>query len=245
MSRIIRINRYLAACGLGSRRACEDLIHRGLVEVNGERVKDLALKIDPQRDSVKVEGKEVEGPGTIKILVLNKPTDVISTAADTHGRKTVIDLAREQGYRDRLFPVGRLDRNTSGLILLTNDGDLAYRLTHPKYKIEKIYHVEVSGRVSDRTVEKLMAGIDTGDFVTKPCSISVIERSRDVSSLEIRLKEGRKRQIRRMLAICGHRVRKLHRIALGDLTFEGLGEGEMRLLTESEEKRLRELAGMD
>jgi 23S rRNA pseudouridine2605 synthase len=245
MSRIIRINRYLAACGLGSRRACEDLIRRGLVEVNGERVVDLALKIDPQSDSVKVEGREVEGPGKSKILVLNKPTGIISTAADTHGRKTVIDIAREHGYTDRLFPVGRLDRNTSGLILLTNDGDLAYRLTHPKYKIEKIYDVEVTGRVSDRTVEKLMGGIDTGEYITKPCSVSIKEREKNSSRLEIRLKEGRKRQIRRMLAICGHRVEKLHRIALGDLAFEGLDEGDIRPLTEAEEKRLRELAGMD
>ena len=245
MSRITRINRYLAACGLGSRRACEDLIRAGLVEVNGERVDDLSLKIDPKRDRVRIDGREVEGPGKSKILVLNKPTGVISTAADTHGRKTVIDIAREKGYGDRLFPVGRLDRNTSGLILLTNDGDLAYRLTHPKYKIEKVYDVEVAGRVSDRTVEKLMGGIDTGDYVTKPCSITVIERSKDSSRLEIRLKEGRKRQIRRMLAICGHKVKKLHRIALGDLTFADLGEGEMRPLTGAEEKRLRAFAGMD
>jgi 23S rRNA pseudouridine2605 synthase len=245
MSRISRINRYLAAAGLGSRRACEDLIRRGLVEVNGKKVDKLSMTIDTDTDRVTVEGREVKPLPTSRLLVLNKPTGVISTASDTHGRKTVIDIAREQGYAERLFPVGRLDRDTSGMLLITNDGDLAYRLTHPKYKVEKVYDVTVAGRVSDGTAKKISRGMQEGDFVTKPCSVTILERDRDSTRLEIRLREGRKRQIRRMLAICGHRVERLHRTALGDLEFPDLAIGDMRPLSEDEERRLRELSGLD
>jgi 23S rRNA pseudouridine2605 synthase len=245
MSRIWRINRYLAAAGLGSRRACEDLIRRGLVEVNGAPVANLSMKIDPDMDRVTVDGREIKRPEKSMLLVLNKPTGVISTASDTHGRKTVIDIAREHGYTERLFPVGRLDRDTSGIILITNDGDLSYRLTHPKYKIEKVYEVKVSGRVSEGTAEKISKGIDTGDYITKPCRVTILERDRVSSNLEIRLKEGRKRQIRRMLAICGHEVILLHRTALGDLDFDDLENGEIRTLSEEEENRLRELSGLE
>lgn len=245
MSRIWRINRYLAAAGLGSRRACENLIRRGLVEVNGTPVANLSLKIDTDIDRVTVEGREIRRPEKSRLLVLNKPTGVISTAADTHGRKTVLDIARENGFTERLFPVGRLDLDTSGIILITNDGDLAYRLTHPKYKIEKVYEVEVDGRVSDGTAEKISGGIDTGAYVTRPCRVTILERNRVSTKLEIRLKEGRKRQIRRMLAICGHEVKLLHRTTLGDLGFEDLENGDIRPLSEEEENRLRELSGLD
>ena len=245
MSRIMRINRYLAAAGLGSRRACEDLIRKGLVKVNGIPVMNLSMKIDPDRDSVTFEGREIKPVEKSRILILNKPLGVISTASDTHGRKTVIGLARDHGYRERLFPVGRLDRDTSGMILITNDGDLAYRLTHPKYKIEKVYEVTVTGQVSDVTADKISKGIDTGDYVTRPCRLSIVERDRVSTSLVIRLKEGRKRQIRRMLAMCGHKVKRLHRTALGDLSFEDLKSGDIRPLSDEEENRLRELSGLD
>ena len=245
MNRIMRINRYLAVSGLGSRRACEDLIRRGLVKVNGEPVRNLSLKIDLDKDLVEVEGKEVRSPEESRILILNKPTGIISTVSDTHGRKTVIDIARANGYKERLFPVGRLDRDTSEMILITNDGDLAYRLTHPKYKIEKIYDVTVSGRVSDGTARKISGGVDLGSYVTKPCRVTIIERDRSSTQLEIALKEGRKRQIRRMLASCGHEVLRLHRTALGDLDFEDLAVGEIRALSDDEEDRLREISGLE
>ncbi len=245
MSRIMRINRYLASAGLGSRRTCEDLIRQGLVKVNGTLVVNLSLTIDPDRDRVTFEGREIRPVEKSIILILNKPPGVISTASDTHGRKTVISIARDHGYRDRLFPVGRLDRDTSGMILITNDGDLSYRLTHPKYKIEKVYEVTVTGRVSDGTANKICNGIDTGDYVTRPCRMSIIERDRVSTNLVIRLKEGRKRQIRRMLAMCGHEVKRLHRTALGDLGFKDLKSGDIRPLSEEEENRLRELSGLD
>ena len=244
MSPKMRINRFLASAGIGSRRSCEDLIREGRVQVNGETVLELASFIDTDSDLVNVDGKTIEHAAGKMILVINKPFGVLSTVQDERGRRTVIELAREIGYGERLFPVGRLDMNTTGLLLLTNDGDLAYRLTHPRYKIEKRYVVAVEGLIEDRTVEAIRTGVDLGEFVTLPCTVKVIGRSEDSSKLEIRLKEGKKRQIRRMFAESGHRVLELRRVALGDLEFSDLEPGDIRPLTEKEEFRLRELTGL-
>ena len=178
------------------------------------------------------------------ILVINKPAGVLSTVSDKHGRKTVIELARDTGFRERLFPVGRLDMDTTGILLLTNDGDLAYRLTHPRFKIEKRYVVKVEGFIEDSTVEAVKGGVDLEEFVTMPCAVKVVSRSESDSTLEIRLKEGKKRQIKRMFAKAGHQVLELKRVALGDLEFSDLKEGDIRRLTEEEEFRLREQTGL-
>jgi pseudouridine synthase len=244
MSEQVRINRFLASAGLGARRKCEDLIRSGVVSVNGERVETLDLKIDPDKDQVFVNGKEVHWNQKRLVLVLNKPTGVLSTASDSFNRKTVIQLAMEKGYTERLFPVGRLDLDTSGILIITNDGDLAYRLTHPRFKIAKTYRVTVEGRVSGETVRKLESGIREGGFATQPCSVTILDQQKDVTELEVILKEGRKRQIRRMFSHFGHTVLKLHRRALGDLDFENLKVGEIRPVTEQEENRLRELTGL-
>jgi len=244
MKRLVRINRYLAAAGFGSRRACDELIRSGDVRINGEKVASLSIQVDPDRDRVTVNGVEVEGAEPAVLLALNKPAGVMSTAVDTHGRRTVVDIARGAGYAERLFPVGRLDLDTSGIIIITNDGDLAYRLTHPRYKVEKTYEAVVEGVVDDETVGMLAGGVDFGAFTTQPCTISVLRRHRDSTKLEIRLKEGRKRQIRRMFRQYGHDVVELRRIAVGDLTFDDLETGEIRPLTDEEEKRLRELSGL-
>jgi pseudouridine synthase len=244
MKRLLRINRYLAAAGFGSRRTCDDLIRKGDVRINGERVASLSMLIDPDSDEVTVDGVIVGGVEDHVLLVLNKPAGVMSTAIDTHGRRTVIDIAREAGYAERLFPVGRLDLETSGLLLITNDGDLAYRLTHPKYKVEKTYEVIVRGRIEKGTVERLARGVDIDGYRTQPCSVNLLERRTDSTALEIRIKEGRKRQIRRMLKACGHEVTDLRRTAIGDLTFDDLETGDIRPLTAREEKRLRELSGL-
>ncbi|HER43740.1 MAG TPA: rRNA pseudouridine synthase, partial [Candidatus Eisenbacteria bacterium] len=188
MSPKMRINRFLASAGIGSRRKCEDLIREGKVRINGETVAALASFIDTGSDTVTVDGIPVESVKDRMILVMNKPFGVLSTVSDDRGRKTVIGLAREMGYSERLFPVGRLDRDTTGLLLLTNDGDLAYRLTHPRYKIEKKYLVKVEGMIDDRTVASIASGVDLGSYVTRPCSIRVVERSDKSSTLEIRLK---------------------------------------------------------
>lgn len=244
MSPKIRINRFLASAGIGSRRNCEDLIREGRVQVNGETISELASFVDTDSDRVAVNGKFVDAVTGRMILVINKPSGVLSTVSDDRGRKTVIGLALERGYGERLFPVGRLDMDTTGLLLLTNDGDLAYRLTHPRYKIEKKYIVTVEGVIEDRAVESIGSGVDLGDFVTMPCTVKVIDRSENTSKLEIILKEGKKRQIRRMFAESGHRVLKLRRVALGSLEFTDLENGDIRPLTEEEEFRLREMTGL-
>ena len=240
----MRINRFLAAAGLGSRRKCEELIRKGVVFVNARRVETLSLTIDPEKDSVTVLGKPVTVPTATVVLVLNKPVGVLSTVTDSFDRKTVIDTAREKGYEDRLFPVGRLDLDTSGLLILTNDGDLAYRLTHPRFKIEKTYRVTVEGNISDEAVSRIASGIKTDDFVTQPCEVKVTARKGGKSELTVTLREGMKRQVRRMFALFGHKVIALHRTTLGDLEFKDLKLGEIRPLTKREERRLRELTGL-
>jgi len=240
----IRINRFLAAAGLGSRRKCEELIRKGRVFVNGERVDRLAVLIDPESDTIAVDGNPVRIEGKSFVLALNKPPGVLSTVADSFKRKTVIDLAREQGFTERLYPVGRLDLDTTGIILLTNDGYLAYRLTHPRYKVDKTYDVVVEGRISSTTVSRITRGIRQGDFITQPCEAEIAETYADRTRLRVVLHEGRKRQIKRMFALFGHKVIELKRIALGDLQFEDLDMGEIRPLTKKEERRLRELTGL-
>lgn len=240
----MRINSCLARAGLGSRRACEDLIRQGLVLVNGESVTQLGMIIDTERDSVTVEGNPIELRAETLLLALNKPEGVLSTASDGFGRRTVIDIAREQGYRQRLFPVGRLDMNTSGILLLTNDGILANRLMHPRYKVEKRYFVLIEGQIEDRTVKRIAAGVDLGGRMTQPCVIDVLERDTGGSTLDVRIREGRKRQIRRMFSAHGHEVKRLRRVALGDLEFPDLEPGRIRPLTTDEEHRIRRMAGL-
>ena len=244
MKRLLRINRYLAAAGFGSRRACEELIRNGNVRINGEKAASLTVLVDPDKDKVAVSGVEVKGIEPPVLLVLNKPVGVMSTAVDTHGRRTVVDIAREAGYTERLFPVGRLDLETSGMLIITNDGDLAYRLTHPRYKVEKTYEVVVQGIVEDETIGILAGGVDMDGLRTQPCTIALLRFHRESTKLEIVLKEGRKRQIRRMFKLFGHKVVELRRIAIGDLAFDDLRTGDIRPLTDAEEKRLRELSGL-
>jgi pseudouridine synthase len=244
MSAKVRINRYLAAAGFGSRRKCEDLVRRGLVSINGEAVENLATIVDPDVDSIAVDGRVVDRTVPAKVFILNKPVGVLSTVTDSFGRKTVIDLVREQGIMERLFPVGRLDLDTSGILILTNDGDLAYRLTHPRFKIEKTYRVTVEGRVMEETTSRIARGVDLGGYTTKPCTVAIVGRGKDTTTLEVRLMEGRKRQIRRMFAGFGHKTVELARTALGDLEFSDVAAGGIRALTKREERRLRELAGL-
>lgn len=244
MKRLLRINRYLAAAGFGSRRACDELIRNGDVRINGERAASLSALIDPDTDEVTVNGVAVEGVEPSVLLILNKPTGVMSTAVDTHGRRTVVDIAHEAGFEERLFPVGRLDLETAGLIIITNDGDLAYRLTHPRYKVEKTYEVVVRGSVDDETIDRIAKGVDIDGYTTRPCHVDLMQRDKESTRLEVRIKEGRKRQIRRMFRRSGHEVTELRRTAIGGLTFDDLDTGDIRPLTEREEKKLKELSGL-
>lgn len=244
MSSKVRINRFLAQAGFGSRRRCEELIRQGVVSVNGEHVDTLSVTIDPERDSVSVYGEPIEDFEKPIMLVLNKPAGVISAVTDSFNRRTVIDIARDNGYRERLFPVGRLDLDTTGILILTNDGEVANRLMHPRYKVEKTYLVTVEGSVAEKTVTRISGGLGRGNFRTRPCRVQVVKRFENRTELVVTLKEGKKRQVKKMFELFGHRVVRLHRSAIGGMTFEDCALGDIRRLRPEERRQLRTLIGL-
>jgi 23S rRNA pseudouridine2605 synthase len=225
----VRLNAYLARAGIASRRSSEELIRAGRVTVNGETA-GLATFVETG-DRVAVDGKDV-GPEPLTYVLLNKPPGVVTTARDPHGRPTVVGLV---GHERRVVPVGRLDADTTGVLLLTNDGPLAHRLMHPRYEVNKVYEVEVEGEPSDEALERLMKGVELDDGVTAPAEA----RRFGASRLELTVHEGRKHQVKRMLAAVGHPVTRLHRSAYAGLTASGLAQGEWRELSEDEVARLR------
>ncbi len=238
---LIRLNKYLAMCGVASRRKADELIQQGRVEVNGKVVTQLGLKINPQKDKVTVDGKLVKPEEKLVYIVINKPKDCITTVRDEKGRRTVLDLVK---VKQRIFPVGRLDRNTTGVLLLTNDGELAYRLMHPKYKVEKAYKVEIDKPIKPEDIEKLKSGIMLDGRKTEACDVYILPNS-DRKEIGITIHEGRYRQIRRMFERLGYKVRKLHRVSFGGITVSGMKRGEWRYLTESEIKRLKKITGLE
>jgi 23S rRNA pseudouridine2605 synthase len=230
----VRLAKYLAHAGVASRRAAEQLVAAGRVSVGGEPVTDPARDVD-ESSGVAVDGRPVV-PEPHEVHALNKPAGVVSTARDTHGRPTVVELVRS---RRRLYPVGRLDVDSTGLILLTNDGELAERLTHPRYGVEKVYRARVQpGRVSQRALEALRRGVELEDGKTAPARV----RQPRPGVLEITIREGRKRQVRRMCEAVGHRVVELQRVAFGPLGLRGLEPGQSRRLSRAEVERLRRAA---
>jgi 23S rRNA pseudouridine2605 synthase len=227
----VRLAKFLAHAGVASRRAAERLIADGRVTLAGELITDPARDVD-ESSGVAVDGRPVE-PEPREVHALNKPAGVVSTARDTHGRPTVVDLVRS---RRRLYPVGRLDADTTGLILLTNDGDLAERLTHPRYGVDKVYRAKVQpARVPPRALQALRDGVELEDGRTAPARV----RQPAPGVLEITIREGRKRQVRRMVEAVGHRVVELERVAFGPLGLRGLEPGRSRRLKEAEVERLR------
>jgi 23S rRNA pseudouridine2605 synthase len=227
----MRLAKYLAHAGVASRRAAEKIVADGRVTVGGKIVTDPARDVD-DRSGVEVDGRSV-APEAHETYVVNKPAGVVSTASDTHGRPTVVDLV---GSDRRLYPVGRLDADTTGLILLTNDGALAERLTHPRYEVEKVYRVEVDPpRPSERAMRALRDGVELDDGRTAPARAHLVEPG----VIEIAIHEGRNRQVRRMLEAVGHRVTGLRRTAFGPLRLNRLGVGDARRLTPAEVERLR------
>jgi 23S rRNA pseudouridine2605 synthase len=230
----MRLAKYLAHAGIASRRAAEDVIRAGRVRVGGQVVTDPARDVD-EASGVEVDGRPVGGAEQRVVIALNKPEGVVSTARDTHGRRTVVDLVDAGGAR--LYPVGRLDADTTGLILLTNDGELADRLTHPRYEVPKTYVARIGGgRVPERTLRALRDGVDLEDGRSAPARVRQL-RSGD---LEITLHEGRKRQVRRMCEAVGHPVERLTRIRFGPLSLDGLAPGAWRRLSGAEVERLRQ-----
>jgi len=234
-----RIQKVLAAVGFGARRACEALVLEGRVAVNGETVTELPCLVDPQQDRIEVDGKPVRPERRVYFL-LNKPKNVVCTNSDPAGRTRAIDLM--QGAGERLFPVGRLDADSTGLLLMTNDGALAQRLTHPRYGVPKTYRVEIRGCPGDGDLEQLRAGVRLSEGRTAPARIKMVHRQRDKAILEITLREGRNREIRRMLAKRGFKVRRLTRVQMGRLSIRKLPTGAFRPLTRAEVNGLHELA---
>ena len=218
-----RLQKYIARCGVTSRRKAEELITNGSVKVNGTVITELGTKIDPDNDVVTVDNKKISESGSFTYIKLYKPEGYVTTVKDQFGRKTVIDLIQ---IKDRIYPIGRLDYNTSGLLLLTNDGDLANKLMHPKYHMYKTYVAEVDGHISDETITMLKNGVKIEDYKTAPARVKLIKHSGSTSTVQVSIYEGKNRQVRHMTAAVGFPTLRLIRVAIGALGLGNLAPGK-------------------
>jgi pseudouridine synthase len=237
----IRLNKFIADCGIVSRRKADALIEDGKVKINGVVVKELGVKIDPLKDRVIVAGKVLAYDTAKVYILLNKPKGVTSTTADPHAEKTVLDVVDTD---ERVYPVGRLDRESHGLVLLTNDGELANRLTHPRYHVPKKYRVVLSGQTSEYKLNRLRTGVFLDDGKTAPAEVSVIGSTDKNTVLELTLFEGKKREIRRMCVALHLHLLDLQRVMFGMLTLKDLPEGKSRPLRLDEVKALQLAVGL-
>jgi len=226
----------MAHAGIASRRKAEEMIQAGLVTVNG-RIATIGDKADPASDDIRVEGKRLHATEKMRYIIMNKGRGIVSTTDDPEGRKTVIDLLGK-GTTERVYPVGRLDIDSDGLVLLTNDGDLTHRITHPRFGCEKTYKVLVEGHPEERILNKWRRGITLEDGKTAPCKIKVLNTERGKTWLRIVMGEGKKRQIRRVADQLGHPVKRLTRTHIGPVALGSLKSGQTRELTSAEVKSL-------
>jgi pseudouridine synthase len=242
-----RLQKYLARCGVASRRHAETLITSGAVSVNGVVVRELGTRIDPARDEVRVDGALVQPNARLVYLLMHKPAGTLTTVSDPHGRRTALDLIPERWRDERVYPVGRLDYDTEGLLLLTNDGDLALRLTHPRYALTKEYHALVEGRPAREELARLEAGVMLQGETrrTAPARAWLLRTLDDDAWVGLELHEGRNRQARRMFEAIGHRVIRLLRVRVGALRLGDLELGHVRELTPREVETLRRAAGLE
>ncbi len=238
----MRVQKFLARAGVASRRGSEDLITAGRVAVNGVVVSGLGAKVDPAADVVTVDGREVRLADAPVYLALNKPVGVVTTMSDPQGRATVASLVPVAEHPG-LFPVGRLDQDTTGLLLFTTDGELSHRLLHPRWKVEKAYRAIVDGRLERREADALRGGIELDDGPTQPARVEILRVGR-TSEVEIAIREGRKRQVRRMFSALGHPVLELDRIRFGPVELGDLSSGSVRELSADEIRALRDAVGM-
>ncbi|MFH1878647.1 MAG: pseudouridine synthase [Candidatus Omnitrophota bacterium] len=234
-----RLQNILAHAGVASRRRAAQMVEEGRVSVDGKVVAEKGLRLDPARHEILVDGKAVAKEEKKYYFLFNKPKGVISTAIDTHGREKVTDYFK--GINVRLYPVGRLDKDTTGLLILTNDGDLAHRLSHPSFEVSKEYVATVSGMVVEKEAAEMERGVLIDGERTAPCEIKFVRRDDKYSVLRIRIHEGRKRQIRRMFESLGKKVRELERVKYAFLTLGSMKPGESRELSEKEVNMLKKI----
>ncbi len=236
-----RLQKVISQAGIASRRDSEELIKAGRVKVNGVVVRELGTKVEPTRDKVAVDNKLIRSEKPVYIL-LNKPRGIVTTLHDPEGRKTVASLFPD--ISERIYPVGRLDYNTEGLLIMTNDGELTHALTHPSHEIAKTYRAKVLGKPPEEKLDRLRTGIKLEDGLTAPARVNTIdyEREKDLTTVEIVIFEGRNRQVRRMFEAIGHPVRQLKRIKFAFLTLIGLRRGAYRHLEPAEVENLRNIA---
>ncbi len=242
--------KFLADAGVGSRRRCKELVLSGKVSVNGRIAESPGIQIDPENDNVELDGVKVSyNPNAKKVyILLNKLPGYLSACFDSRGAPTIMDLLPHT--EERLFPIGRLDKDTEGLLIVTNDGDLAYKLTHPKHKIDKTYLVWVEGIPSENSLDKMRQGLELEDGITAPAIVEIVNSSNCISKqdavstcLKITIHEGKKRQIKRMCYAIGHRVLKLRRIQIGTINLGDLKPGKFRYLTQEEVESLKSISG--
>lgn len=235
-----RLQKFLAEAGIASRRRAEELIAAGKVQVNGKTVTEMGTKIDPQKDEVFYAGKKIDNRREKPVyIMLHKPEGYVTTAKEQFGRPAVLELIK--GVEERIFPVGRLDYETSGLLLLTNDGDLTYKLTHPKHDVEKTYVARIYGTPDEGDMQKFRRGMILDGRQTKPAKIRILEKGDRISTVEITIQEGRNRQVRKMCEAMKHPVAQLKRVATGELRLGDLPKGKFRHLTAAEVRYLKSL----
>jgi 23S rRNA pseudouridine2605 synthase len=232
-----RLQKYLAECGIASRRKCEEYITQGKVQVNGKTITELGVKVNPEKDKITFEGKNVKQEERKVYILLNKPIGYVTTSDEQFGRDKVLDLVK---VRERVVPVGRLDMYTSGALILTNDGDFVYKVTHPKHEITKTYTVTVKGIIKNEEVEQLRKGVKIDDYTTRPAKVKILktDEEKDISRLEITIHEGKNRQVRRMCESVGRRVIALHRSKIGNIGVKDIELGKWRYLKDFEVKTL-------
>jgi len=236
-----RLQKLLSMAGVASRRLSEDLIRQGRVTVNGAVITELGTKADPERDEVRVDGRRVRPQRRMRYILLNKPRGYVTTRHDPQGRPTVMDLLKS--VHEYVYPVGRLDYDSEGLLLLTNDGDLAARLTHPRHEVERVYEARVRGVPDSHALDRLARGVVIDDRRTAPARVELLETREDQAIVHIALHEGRQRQVRHMFEAVGHPVIRLRRVRLGPIADDNLTTGYWRELTPREIARLRRAAG--
>lgn len=235
----MRLQKYIAYCGVASRRKAEELIKLGKVKINGQIITDMGVTVEPSIDEICVNDQVIKPEKSKVYIMLNKPEGYVTTLSDEFSRPTVVDLTKS--IAERIYPVGRLDYGTSGLLIMTNDGDLAYQLTHPKHEVSKTYIAKIMGEMNKNEINQFQTGIDIGGYITAPAHIETLEKQSQISLVQVMIHEGKNRQIRRMFDKINHPVVQLKRIAIGELNLNKLHLGKWRHLVDEEINYLKSL----